>query len=92
MIKNNDLIVVILKNLLYDIKVDKKEVYIYMKKVVLSLVLLAILNVALFTLTGCEISAKTDDNSVSVSVDDETKGTFEGILDWIQERIDRIFK
>ena len=62
-----------------------------MKKVVLSLVLLAILNVALFTLTGCEISAKTDDNSVSISIDDDTKGTFESILDWIQERIDRIF-
>lgn len=62
-----------------------------MKKVVLSLVLLVILSVSLFTLTGCEISARTDDNSVSVSVDDETKGTFESVLDWIQERIDRIF-
>ena len=62
------------------------------KSIILSLVLLVILSCSLFTLTGCEISAKTDDNSVSVSVDDETKGTFEGILDWIQERIDRIFK
>lgn len=63
-----------------------------LKSIILSLVLLVILSCSLFTLTGCEISAKTDDNSVSVSVDDETKGTFEGILDWIQERIDRIFK
>ena len=62
-----------------------------MKKFVLSLVLLAILTCALFTLSGCEISARTDDNSVSISVDNETKGTFESILDWIQERIDRIF-
>lgn len=63
-----------------------------LKTVFLSIILLVILSCSLFTLTGCEISAKTDDNSVSVSVDDETKGTFEGILDWIQERIDRIFK
>lgn len=62
------------------------------KSIILSLVLLVILSCSLFTLTGCEISARTDNNSVSVSVDDETKGTFEGILDWIQERIDRIFK
>ena len=62
-----------------------------MKKVVLSLLIFIILSCALFTLTGCEISAKTGENSVSVSVDDETKGTFESILDWIQERIDRIF-
>lgn len=62
-----------------------------LKKFILSLVLLVILCCALFTLTGCEISAKTDDNSVSVSVDEETKGTFTSILDWIQERIDRIF-
>ena len=63
-----------------------------LKTVILSIVLLAILSCSLFTLTGCEISARTDENSVSVSVDDETKGTFDSILDWIQERIDRIFK
>lgn len=63
-----------------------------LKTVVLSVMLLVILSCSLFTLTGCEISARTDDNSVSVSVDDETKGTFDSILDWIQERIDRIFK
>ena len=63
-----------------------------LKSIILVLVLLVILSFSLFTLTGCEISARTDDNSVSVSVDDETKGTFDSILDWIQERIDRIFK
>lgn len=61
------------------------------KVVFYGIVLLVILSFSLFTLTGCEISAKTDDNSISVSVDDETKGTFESIIDWIQERIDRIF-
>ena len=63
----------------------------YLRKFILSIVLLVILGMGMFTLTGCEISARTDENSVSLSVDDETKGTFEGILDWIQERIDRIF-
>lgn len=62
-----------------------------MKKVIVSLTILLILSCALFTLTGCEISARTDDNSISISVDEDTKGTFERILDWIQERIDRIF-
>ena len=65
-----------------------------MKKIkvaIYSIILVVILSCSLFTLTGCEISAKTNDNSVSISVDDETKGTFEGIIDWIKERIDRIF-
>lgn len=62
-----------------------------MKKVVLILVTITILTVALFTLTGCSITAETNDNSISVSVDEETKGTFEGIVDWVVERLDRIF-
>ena len=62
-----------------------------MKKVILIVTILVILFVALFTLTGCKISAETTDNGVSVEVDDATKGTFENILDWITERIDRIF-
>ena len=62
------------------------------KSIILISVLLVILTCSLFTLTGCEISAKTNENSVSVSVDNETKSTFDSILDWIQERIDRIFK
>lgn len=62
-----------------------------MKKVVLIIVMIILLSVALFTLTGCKISAETTDNGVSVEVDDATKGTFENILDWVTERIDRIF-
>ena len=62
-----------------------------MKKVVLIFVVITILTIALFTLTGCSITFETDDNSISASVDEETKGTFEGIVDWIVERLDRIF-
>lgn len=62
-----------------------------MKKIVLVLIMIVILSFALFTLTGCKISAETTDNGVSVEVDDATKGTFESILEWITERIDRVF-
>lgn len=62
-----------------------------MKKIVLILVTISILTVALFTLTGCSVTFETDDNSISASVDEETKGTFERIVDWVVERLDRIF-
>lgn len=62
-----------------------------MKKLVLIVVILAILTGALFTLTGCSLKIETDDNSVSASVDEETQSTFESIIDWIVERLDRIF-
>jgi hypothetical protein len=62
-----------------------------MKKIVLIVVTIAILGVSLFTLTGCSITAETNDNSVSVSVDEETQGTFNNIVDWIVERLHRVF-
>lgn len=62
-----------------------------MKKIVLITMILVILSVSLFTLTGCSLKIETDDNSVSASVDEETQGTFERIVDWIVERLDRIF-
>lgn len=62
-----------------------------MRKVVLILIIIAILSIGLFTLTGCSFTVKTDDNSISASVDEETQGTFERIIDWIVERLDRIF-
>ena len=62
-----------------------------MKKVILIIIMVLILFITLFTLTGCKITAETYDNGVSVEVDDATKGTFENILDWITERIDRVF-
>lgn len=62
-----------------------------MKKVVLFLVTISILFVMLFSLTGCSITAETNENSVSVSVDEETQSTFENIVDWIVERLHRIF-
>ena len=62
-----------------------------MKKIILIALMIVMLSFSLFSLTGCKITAETTDNGVSVEVDDATKGTFENILDWITERIDRIF-
>lgn len=62
-----------------------------MKKVVLILGTIIILVCMLISLTGCSITAETNENSVSVSVDEETQSTFENIVDWIVERLHRIF-
>ena len=61
------------------------------KNLVLILAMIVILTSFLFVLSGCKISAKTHDNGVSVEVDDSTKGTFESILKWIEERLGRVF-
>ena len=53
--------------------------------------MIVILTSFLFVLSGCKISAETHDNGVSVEVDDSTKGTFESILKWIEERLGRVF-
>ena len=55
------------------------------------LIIVAILSIGLFTLTGCSFTVETNENSISASVDEETQGTFERIIDWIVERLDRIF-
>ena len=62
-----------------------------MKKIFLVLITISILLFMLVSLTGCSITAETTDNSVSVSVDEETQSTFESIVDWIVERLHRIF-
>ena len=62
-----------------------------MKKVILIFAIFVILSVSLFTLTGCSLTIETDENSVSASVDEETQGTFERIVDWIVERLHRVF-
>jgi hypothetical protein len=62
-----------------------------LKNAILVVLMVVILTSLLFILTGCKISAETSDNGVSVEVDEDTKGTFESILSWIDERISRIF-
>lgn len=62
-----------------------------MRKVVLVFIIVAILTAMMFTLTGCSFTVETDENSISASVDEDTQNTFERIMDWIVERLDRIF-
>lgn len=62
-----------------------------MKKLVIVFILVVILTTSLFTLTGCSFTIETDENSVSASVDEDTQNTFENIIDWVVERLDRIF-
>ena len=45
----------------------------------------------MFTLTGCTLTVKTTDNSVSASVDGETTEKVDGVIDWIKNRLNRIF-
>lgn len=63
-----------------------------MKKVVLIVALIVILIVGMITLTGCTLTVKTTDNSVSASVDGETTEKVDGVIDWIKDRLSRIFK
>lgn len=62
-----------------------------MKKVVSIIILVVMLSFGLLFLTGCKLTVETTDNSVSASVDGETTEKVGGVLDWIKERLDRIF-
>lgn len=62
-----------------------------MKKIVLTMVLVTLLTVAMFALTGCTLQIETTDNSVSASVDGETTERVDSVIDWIKARIDRVF-
>ena len=62
-----------------------------MKKVILTTIMVVMLTVAVFTLTGCTLQIETTDNSVSASVDGETTERVDSIIDWIKARIDRVF-
>ena len=63
-----------------------------MKKIILEVTLIVVLIVSVFALTGCTMQIETTDNSVSASVDGDTTEKVDGILDWIGNRIRRVFK
>ncbi len=62
-----------------------------MKKIIVNLILIMILFGTLFFFTGCTLKIETTENSVSASVDGETSEKVDSIIDWIKERINRIF-
>lgn len=62
-----------------------------MKKIVSIVLLVILLSMGVLFLTGCTLTLETTDNSVSASVDGDTTEKVDGILDWIKERLDRVF-
>ena len=63
-----------------------------MRRILLTVGAMIILMVMLFSLTGCTLQIETTDNSVSASVDGETTEQVDSILDWVKERIERVFE
>lgn len=62
-----------------------------MKKIISIIVLIVVLTMTTFLLTGCTLQIETTDNSVSASVDGDTTERVDSILDWIKSRISRLF-
>lgn len=62
-----------------------------MKKIIATIFIVVILTSCLFILSGCKLEIETTDNSVSASVDGDTTEKVDNILDWIKERISRLF-
>lgn len=62
-----------------------------MKKTIATIFVIIILTFSLFILSGCKLEIETTDNSVTASVDGDTTEKVDNILDWIKERISRLF-
>ena len=62
-----------------------------MKKIISIIMLVVMLSVVMFVLSGCTLTLETTDNSVSASVDGDKKEKVDGIIDWIKERLDGLF-
>lgn len=63
-----------------------------MKKIFLAIIVFIVLVASIFMLTGCSMTVETTDNTVSASVDGETTEKVDGVLDWIKERLNRLFE
>jgi len=62
-----------------------------MKRKLIALAMILILSFCLLCFTGCTFTAEAKDNTVTLSVDEETSGTVNNVIDWIKERLDRVF-
>lgn len=62
-----------------------------MKKIISIIALIVVLTAIVFTVTGCTLQIETTENSVSASVDGDTTERVDSVLDWIRERIQRVF-
>lgn len=62
-----------------------------MKKIISIIFVIIILAVSVLCFTGCTLTVETTDNSVSASVDGDTTEKVDNVIDWITERIRRVF-
>lgn len=62
-----------------------------MRKLVTTIFVVIVLFSFMFILSGCTLQIETSDNSVSASVDGDTTEKVDNILDWIKERLSRLF-
>ena len=62
-----------------------------MKKIKNVILIGVVLLFLMFTLTGCTLTVETTNNSVTASVDGDTTEQVDNVLDWIKERIQRVF-
>ncbi|MBR3614419.1 MAG: hypothetical protein IKL55_04510 [Clostridia bacterium] len=62
-----------------------------MKKIITTIFLILLLLINVILLSGCTLTVETTENSVTASVDGETTEKVDGILDWVKDRISRVF-
>lgn len=62
-----------------------------MKNLVLTIFIIIVLFSSLFIFSGCKLEIETTDNSVTASVDGDATEKVDNILDWIKERLSRLF-
>ena len=62
-----------------------------MKQFVITMITVIVLISFMFILSGCKLEIEATDNTVSASVDGDTTEKVDNIIDWIKERISRIF-
>ncbi len=62
-----------------------------MKNLVLTILIIIVLFSSLFIFSGCKLEIETTDNSVTASVDGDTTEKVDNVLDWIKERLSRLF-
>jgi len=62
-----------------------------MKRIFLTIVTIIVLLCVMITLSGCKFTVETTDNSVTAAVDENTTEKVDGVLDWIKQRLSRLF-
>lgn len=62
-----------------------------MKNLFITIFTVIVLFSFMFILSGCKLEIEATDNTVSASVDGDTTEKVDNIIDWIKERLSRLF-